>query len=488
MGSPTPIPSDAFAFASPSAMAHTLTRGEYQRPPHIEYISQHLVDVAMGRCDRLIVNMPPGHSKSQTCTHYFPVWYEYLFPERLTAIIGYGDDFAMIWGKHTRQTVEQNPWLGINIKPGFSAAHSWETTEGGGIFALGVGGSVLGRRPHLMVIDDPIKEWAALSDRQRENLWDRWVAVLRPRLEPGGAIVVVMHRWAEDDFTGRLLRASADKWTVIRLPALAEPDDPLGRQVGEALWPERYPVDKLEQARLTDPRVWAAMYQQSPLPFSEEGIPRTAWRYYSVAPGEFDLMLQSWDFNFKKTTSGSYTVGQVWGLRAAQFYLLDQVRKRMDMDEAITEVMALTVKWPGALTKLVEDAAMGTGIISLLRKYIPGLLPIPAKFSKGERLRAVAPVIQSGNVLLPTDATWVPEFQAELASHPHGQYTDQGDALSMAIAWMYNRVRGSLDRVHDQGLLDNERATTARDEFRARWQAMIAPRQKAINPYTMRNR
>ena len=487
---PIPIPPDSLAFATPSAMAHTLTKGEYKRPPHIEYISDHLVDIATGRNNRLICNLPPGHGKSSLISHYFPVWYEYLYPERLASVIGYGDDFAVIWGKRTRETVMTNPWLGIDIKPGFSAAHSWETVQGGGVVALGIGGSLMGRRFHLCVIDDPIKQWASLSDVQRENLWDWWVSVARTRLEPGGAIVVVMHRWAEDDFTGRLLRSSADKWTVLKLPALAEPDDPLGRPLGEPLWPERFSKEALEAARLSDPRVWAAMYQQQPLPFSEEGIPRTAWRYFTIPPSEFDLMLQSWDFNFKKTTSGSYTVGQVWGLKAAQFYLLDQVRKRMDMDEAITEVMALTVKWPGALVKLVEDAAMGTGIISLLRKYIPGFLPIPAKFSKEVRVRgkAVAPVIQSGNVLLPANAPWVPEFIAEWASFPHAQSDDQVDCASQALTWMYNRVSGSLDATHGQGLLDNQKATTARDEFRARWQAMIAPREKAINPYTMRNR
>lgn len=271
---------------------------------------------------------------------------------------------------------------------------------------------------------------------------------------------VVSHntRWHEDDLTGRLLDAEkrgGEKWTHLHLPAICDSaDDPLGRAIGEALWPERY--DEARLAIIRDnvgARVWNAQYQGRPTPDTGAIIDRNWWRYYAERPSidAFDRIIQSWDMTFKKTDTGSYIVGQVWGTIGADRYLLDQVRFRGDFPAAVAAVRSLSEAWPMTTEKIVEDKANGPAIVSTLRGEIPGIIEVSPEGGKVARANAVAWQIESGNVYLPTpvEHAWVHQFVEECSAFPNGVNDDQVDAMTQALARLHYRGPSFSDNIDD---------------------------------------
>lgn len=265
--------------AGPAALAHAISPDRYQIPPHVDLMSRVLADAAMGRRPRVIISMPPRHSKSETASHWYPVWYLDRFPSRRIILCSYEADFAASWGRKARDTIRANPdKLRVRIKTDTTAAARWETTAGGGMVTAGVGGPITGRGANVLVVDDPVKNAEeAESEITREAIWRWWTSTAYTRLEPGAAAVVVATRWHEDDLIGRLLLAAeegGEEWEVINLPAIAEAGDPLGRPEGAALWPERYDVPDLARIRgAVQPYVWEALYQQHPTPPSADRCP-----------------------------------------------------------------------------------------------------------------------------------------------------------------------------------------------------------------------
>jgi predicted phage terminase large subunit-like protein len=266
-------------------------------------------------------------------------------------------------------------------------------------------------------------------------------------------------RWHEDDIVGRLLAAEdGHRWHVINIPALSDHDpnagqrDALGRRPGQWLISARGRTDaEWEAIRMqVGTRVFAALYQGRPSPDTGDVWRRTWWRRYHnplwsqhpQIPGAFqvrdcDELIMSWDMAFKDTRSSDFVVGQVWARRGADVYLLDQVRKRLSFTDTVTAFRALTARWPGCVTKLVEDKANGTAVVDTLRSKIPGIVPISPTESKYSRANAVAPMIESGNVLLPDPAIALfdtDELIEEAAAFPNGAHDDQVDAASQALA------------------------------------------------------
>ena len=319
----------------------------------------------------------------------------------------------------------------------------------GGMIAAGVGGPITGHGAHLAIIDDPVKDAEdANSKTQRDAKWDWYRFVLRTRLMPGGAIVLVLTRWHEDDLAGRLLQAAAsdpeaDQWTVLRLPAIAEEEDPLGRELGQALWPEQYDETALKEIKASvGSYVWAALYQQRPAPAEGGVLQRKWWKYYKVPPGRFEEIIQSWDMAFKDNKDNDFVVGQVWGRLGADKYLLDQVRGRMDFPTTVQGVKNVTAKWRLAHRKLVEDKANGPAVIATLRHQIPGLIAVNPEGGKEARAAAASPQIEAGNVYLPdpTIAPWIGDFVEECAAFPGGANDDQVDAMTQALIYFNSRA------------------------------------------------
>lgn len=266
---------------SPGALAAVLTGGREMQAPHLDLIDRAFIDMAEGRADRVMLTMPPRHGKSRRASRWAPLWYLRRNPGHRMMIASYSSDLADDHGRWIRDAIIT--WgddLGIQLKPGSSAANRFDIAGGeGGLLAAGIGGGLTGRGAHIAIVDDPVKDMAdADSPTMRKRAWDWWTSVLQTRLEPVGAICLIQTRWHEDDLAGRILATERSAWRVIDLPALADsPDDPLGRAPGEALWPERFDKDHHAKTRKrVGERVWGALYQQKPRP-PEGGVWQRTW-------------------------------------------------------------------------------------------------------------------------------------------------------------------------------------------------------------------
>lgn len=433
---------------TPAAMAYHVSRGKWRPAKHLLYTSRKLVNVAARRTKRLIVTEPPRHGKSELISRYFPAWYLGIFPDERIILTSYEADFAASWGRKARDTVEEfgGELFGIRVRQDSSAANRWDIEgHSGGMVTAGAGGPITGRGGNVIIIDDPFKNAEeANSKRIRDKVWEWYQSTLYTRLEPGGAIIIVMTRWHEDDLVGRLLNpeyGEVEDWEIINLPAVAEEGDVLGREPGEALWPERYDLAELKRIKKTVGSYWwNALYQQRPSPPEGSIIKREWWRFYKEPPSNLDEVVQSWDCSFKETATGSYVVGQVWGRKGADKYLLDQFRARVDFVATVRAIKSLSDKWPEARLKLVEEAANGPAVIAALRSEVPGIVAVRPRGSKEARLHAVSPDIEAGNVYLPSGAPWVHDYIEELVAFPGGANDDQVDATSQALERLTRRL------------------------------------------------
>ncbi len=309
---------------------------------------------------------------------------------------------------------------------------------GGGMYSAGAGGAITGRGGHLIIVDDPVKNWEdahSAAVKRRTNDW--FDSTLITRAEPGSTVIVIMTRWSEDDLTAHLLKMGG--WTQYVLPAIAEDNDILGRAEGEPLCPARYDRLALEEIKLysTGSYKFAAIYQQRPAPM-EGGLWKRSWfeRTWQILPARFDKTLLSWDLSFGSTSNeSSYVVGQVWGSVGASRYLMDQVRFKGDFNAQLSAMRRLAEKWPNARPILVEDKANGRAAIDVLKREISGLVPVAPNGAKEIRAQAVSPQLEAGNVIIPhsTAAHWASDYVEECCMFPNGAYDDQVDATSQAL-------------------------------------------------------
>ena len=434
----------------------------YQRARHIDLIVETLQAAIDTPNSRTIITMPPRHSKSVHVSELLPAYALGRVPTRRVIAASHMQSLADMFSRRVRNRINGPRWpfRTVRVARDKGAVQRWdiEGTDGGYV-AVGRGGAPTGEGAHVMLVDDPIRNAAeAESQTVRDMLWEWWQGTMYTRLEPGGSIVVTATRWHEDDLTGRLLDAEkrgGEKWTHLHLPAICDSaDDPLGRAIGEALWPERY--DEARLAIIRDnvgARVWNAQYQGRPTPDTGAIIDRNWWRYYAERPSidAFDRIIQSWDMTFKKTDTGSYIVGQVWGTIGADRYLLDQVRFRGDFPAAVAAVRSLSEAWPMTTEKIVEDKANGPAIVSTLRGEIPGIIEVSPEGGKVARANAVAWQIESGNVYLPTpvEHAWVHQFVEECSAFPNGVNDDQVDAMTQALARLHYRGPSFSDNIDD---------------------------------------
>lgn len=433
---------------------------KYQTAAHILTLVDALEWAAATPDARLIVTMPPRHSKSLHVSENFPAWFLGRNPDKRVIAASHTQELANTFSRRVRNKIasDRYPFPGVTIAGDKAAVKAWDI-EGrqGGYYAVGVGGSPTGIGADLLIIDDPIKNQAdADSETMREALWEWYTATIRTRLEPGGSIVVTATRWHSDDLTGRLLEAEkngGEQWRHLHMPAIDE-------ETGEALWPERWNVDRLRTLQAAvGPRVWTAQYQGRPTVPEGEVLKTKWWRFWRPAgstlepvkikladgsymdapvvdlPSAFDAQIQSWDMTFKDTKSGSFVVGQVWAREKARKFLLDQTRDRYNFPQSVAAIRSLTAKWPTTREKLVEDKANGPAVVSTLRAEIPGLIEVSPEGGKEARANAVAWTIEAGDVYLPHPSLcpWVWDFIIECAGFPLGKNDDQVDAMSQAL-------------------------------------------------------
>jgi len=414
-------------------------------------------EVILSGGGHIIINIPTRHGKSELFSTWTPSWFLDLFPERRVIEASYEAGLPTKFSRQIRDLHEAHPDSWAKVRADVRASNDWETVDGGGMRAAGVGSSIVGRGGDLVIVDDAYKDWEqAQSDAYNKTLRFWWASVLLPRLEPGATVILLMNRWGGDDLPAWIMAEQPELWNQISIPAVAYDDvdepDPLGRAPGEPLCPERYDSAALEVIKkLVGSRVWETVYQQRPPEAAGRIYKRDWWKFYRVLPEDFDVIIQSWDMSFKETKDSSFVVGHVWGRKGPKAFLLDEVRAQMSYAATKTAVKTFSGAHEAAKTKLVEDAANGPAIISDLTDDIGGFIAISVagRGDKKARGEATAPFVEAGDVLLPDPnvehrhldgkkPTFVHGFIEEHARFPR-EPNDRVDAQSQALSWLFKR-------------------------------------------------
>lgn len=411
---------------------------------------------------RLLITVPPRHGKSELATRRFPAFAFGRNPNFEIISTSYSADLASRMNRDVQRIMDDARYA--EIFPHSSLSQSARTVANGNylrnsdIFEIvghrgnyrsaGVGGGITGMGGDIMLIDDPVKDREqADSHVRREKVWDWYTSTFYPRRSPGAGILLIQTRWHTDDLAGRLLEAQAtgdgDEWRVINFPAIAEVDEK-HRRIGEALHPERYNLDSLQQTRRAiGERDFNALYQQRPVADGGQIFKEPWLRYWfpKDLPEQFDSIILSWDMTFKDSNDSDYVVGQVWASKDADRFLLDQVRSRMSFTDTLAAFKAQAEKWPLATRKLIEDKANGPAVIDTLKHIVTGLIPVEPDGSKTARAHAVTYLFESGNVYIPhpSHCSWAKAYIAELLQFPAGAHDDQVDATTRALRDMDKR-------------------------------------------------
>jgi predicted phage terminase large subunit-like protein len=436
--------------------SHVLAEQEQQPARHHRLLITKLEDVAQGNCERLMVQMPPGSAKSTYASILFPAYYLGNQPGRQIIATSHTASLANHFGRLVRRNVfEYGRELGVAITRDSRAASRFATEDGGSYFPAGVKGPITGRRADLILIDDPIKSWAeADSLVHRDALYDWYRAELTARLKPNGRIVLIMTRWHEDDLAGRLMRGET-AWEVLRLPALAEENDPLGRGKGEALWPELQNEAALERRRTeVGERAFAALYQQNPRPPEARFFNTSRLRIVAEAPA-LKRTIRSWDLAASLPAPGrdpDYTVGLKLGLtERKEIIVLDIVRLRATPGE-VEQKIADTAKLDGFATMIAlpkDPGQAGTAQVAYLTRGLLGykIDASPETGSKQQRAMPAQAQIDAGNVLL-LAGPWNFGFLRELSAFPDSEKDDQVDAFSRAVNTLATTTDSAPRRMH----------------------------------------
>jgi predicted phage terminase large subunit-like protein len=415
---------------------------QFQLAGHHELIVSRLEAIERGEILRLMISMPPRHGKSLLTSTNYPAWYLGRHPDRSVIFATYGQELSDDFGRRVRNLIadpaHQAIFPNCKLSGDSAAAHRFNINRGGAYFAVGRGGPITGRGAHLLIIDDPLKDYQeACSETTRKALYDWYASVAYTRLAPNGAIVLIQTRWHEDDLAGRLLANTfGDDWEVLSLPAIAERDETFRRQ-GEALWPDRFPLSELEKIRrAVGERAFVSLYQQRPTAAEGAIFKRDWWRFYSSPLTSWNRIIQSWDTAFKTGTENDFSVCTTWGVSENGYYLLHLWRERVEFPELKRVVASLAEHWkPNAI--LVEDKASGQSLIQELK--ISTALPIitvKVDSDKQTRAQAVTPLMEAGRIFLPEAASWVNHFVEEMAGFPNGIYDDIVDATTQALNYL----------------------------------------------------
>lgn len=422
-------------------------------------LDRFLQDVADKKSPRLIITMPPRSGKSELVSRRFPAFALGRNPELQIIATSYSSDLSQRFNRDVQRVIDDEKYFDLFSNTRLSNSRVRTDSRGsyirtsdlfeivghaGAYRSCGVGGGITGQGADILIIDDPIKDRAQAGSKTiRDSIWDWYTSTAYTRLSPGGGVIVMATRWHTDDLIGRLIQrmGEGDTFRIVNYPAIAEHDE-LHRKAGEALHPERYPLSTLLQIQKTiGSRDWEALYQQHPVPdggalFKLEWFRR--WTATSLPP-EFDHTLMSWDMTFKDSKNSDYVVGQVWGKKGPNFYLLDQVRGQWDFVKTKEMVRVLAHKWPRVVRKLVEDKANGSAVISELKSTVSGFVPITPTESKEARASSVTPYFEAGNVFIPEDsaAPWVPHYVSELLEFPAGSHDDQCFVAGTKVATLF---------------------------------------------------
>ena len=404
--------------------------------------------VANGEVKRLIINMPPRHTKSEFASYLLPSWFLGKFPGKKIIQTSHTAELAVGFGRKVRNLVDSDRYKDVfpevALQADSKAAGRWATNYAGEYFAIGVGGAVTGKGADLLIIDDPHSEQEATLAEVNPEIYDKtyewYTSGPRQRLQPGGAIVVVMTRWSKKDLTGQVLKAAAqrsgEEWEVIEFPAILPSGNPL--------WPQFWSLQELEALKQELPNgKWMAQYQQQPTSDVSAIVKRDWWKIWerdNAPPCSY--MIQSWDTAFLKSQRADYSACTTWGIfehpddtgkMQSNIILLNAFKDRMEFPELKERAFEEYKAWnPDSL--IVEAKAAGSPLIFELRAMgIPVQEFTPSKGNdKIARLNAVADIFASGRVWVP-NTHWAEELVEEVASFPSGEHDDLVDSMTQAL-------------------------------------------------------
>ena len=412
---------------------------EFVEGSHHIKIAEKFQDLAEGKIKRLIVNMPPRHTKSEFASFLFPAWMMGRDPRLKIIQTTHTAELSYRFGRKVRNLMEENAFQDIfddlQLSQDSKAAGRWETNKGGEYFAAGVGGAITGRGADLLIIDDPHSEQDALSETAMESAYEWYTSGPRQRLQPGGKIVIVMTRWSTKDLTGQLMKAQtdvkADQWEVVEFPAILE-DKPI--------WPQYWKLEELESVKASlSVAKWNAQWQQNPT--SEEGsiIKREWWNIWeSRQLPNLQHIIQSYDTAFSKKETADYSAITTWGVFlynevTPNIILLDMKKGRWDFPDLKRIAMEEYQYWEPE-TIIIEQKASGTPLTHELRRVgIPVVNFTPSKGNdKHVRVNSVSPLFEAGQVWAPKEK-WAEELIEECAAFPYGDHDDLVDSMTQAL-------------------------------------------------------
>jgi len=413
---------------------------------HHALMAAKFEEIASGKIKRLIINMPPRHTKSEFASYLLPAWYLGKFPNKKIIQCSNTAELAVGFGRKVRNLVDGENYgkvfPNVSLRSDSKAAGRWSTNANGEYFAIGVGGTVTGKGADLLIIDDPHSEQeaalAAGDPAVFDKVYEWYTSGPRQRLQPGGSIVVVMTRWSKRDLTGKICQAmidrDGDEWEIISLPAIKRNEKPL--------WPEFWSYDELCKLRIELPlSKWQAQYQQDPT--SEEGaiVKREWWQVWEKeTPPPCHYIIQSWDTAFTKSERADYSACTTWGVfylneneQDPHIILLDALKERMEFPTLKERAYEMYKDWqPDSF--IVEAKASGAPLIFELRRMgIPVQEFTPTRGNdKISRVNSVSDLFASGKVWAPRKR-WAEEVVEELAAFPNSDHDDLVDSTTQAL-------------------------------------------------------
>jgi predicted phage terminase large subunit-like protein len=464
------------AKASPEAWAIYASEGEWQSAHHLRVLIDYLMRVYRGEIKRLAISFPPGHSKSETVTKYFATWWLGRRPNDRVALAAYGQLLSTQWGKATKNLmVAHGADVFGTTTFSRSAAREWFPHDAktrkqfrrGFLFSTSVGGVFTGKRGELIICDDILKGAAEANNKTiRDNVWTWFQGEVLSRTLPHSAVIMIGTRWHHDDPIGRVATLEGgEPWTILNFPAICTGDDPTRREIGEALWPEMFPIDFLERQRAeVGTYIWQALYQGNPT--AEDGtLFRRKWFKYFTRDGADILSdfgrvpsdslprLAAVDLSVSTKDTGDYSVIAIFALDLTKrvMYLEDIIRFRAEGPDIVPKLWeaqkrykcrAIYIEKIGFQTALLQEA---------VRSGLPARPVLPDR-DKFTRALPAAAAVENGRILFPAGAKWLPQFEHELLTFPHGVHEDQVDALAYGVRKCAELWAMATRRRQDDGL------------------------------------
>ena len=437
---------------------------------HHKIIAEKFQRVADGSLKRLIINMAPRHTKSEFASYLLPAWFIGKNPNMKIIQATHTTELAVGFGRKVKNLLDREDYQEIfpeaQLAADSKASGRWDTKRGGTYYAVGVGSNLAGRGGDLIIIDDPHSEQTAMSASGFDNDWDWYTGGPRQRLQPGGAIILVMTRWSEKDLTGQLIKQMskdprADQWEIVELPAIMDDDEPC--------WPEFWSREDLGKVQASiPPAKWNAQYQQRPTGDENAIIPREWWqRWEKDSVPNLEYVIQSYDTAFSKKESADFSAITTWGVFRPEeaggprgLILLDSKKGRWDFPE-LKQIAWENYQFWEPETVIIEAKASGTPLTHELRNMgIPVVNFTPSRGNdKVSRVHSVSPLFEAGMVFAPDEA-FADELIEEVAAFPNGEYDDLVDSMTQAL--MRYRQGNFVSIPTDDWDVDEEKYTQVR--------------------------